>query len=91
MYKFSKDKSGKPDESQKPMMGIGRKGTMMSFGITNRAPAFIEVRKAETMNLMLKPVFKLNKPIDSFVQLLIMIKQTLKALKVTLYIIDPDM
>ena len=51
----------------------------------------MEVRKAETMNLLIKPVFKLNKPIDSLVQLLIMIKQTLKALKVTLFVVDPDM
>lgn len=64
---------------------------MMSFGMGNKGPAFMEVRKAETMNLLIKPVFKLSKPIDSLVQLLIMIKQTLKALKVTLFIVDPDM
>ena len=68
---------------------FNKKGTHMSFA--GRAPLFLEIKKAETINLRLAPVLKQTKALDSIVLQLAMMKEVFKAQKLTLFIVDPDL
>ena len=73
-------------ETSPKVLGVLR-GTATSFAMT-KPPAFMELRKAEAINQNMPLILRQSQPIDQMVMLLQMMKNVLKADKITLYMID---
>jgi hypothetical protein len=84
------------NDTPKVNLGVGfnqnpNRTAMSGFGMMSRPPVFIDIRKAEQINLNMHHVVRSTKPIDSIVTQLQMIKTVLKAAKVSLFIIEQEM